>query len=278
MALVLVLLSIISTGLMFSCLDLRNTLVAKDIVSDCTYDPRNAMLLVLVIANKNPIYETYWAVWQRLKHDDPNIQVYFLLGDLNLTSAVTVNEKDNIVRIPTSETLIPGVLDKTVHAIQYFLQDSHRNFKYILRTNLSSMWHWQRLLQVLRMLNDTGVYAGVRGPGFVSGAGMLLSRDVAELLIENRSDLDMRVIDDVAIGALMTRLNIRSTILTRYDYTSTHLPAPLDKGERFYHYRIKTANRQVHDPYLFSRLYFELYPSPPSPCPRPLLGQRTTPT
>jgi hypothetical protein len=54
-----------------------------------------------------------------------------------------------------------------------------------------------------------GLYGGYVGKAvnenifFASGAGFLMSRDVADYLVENKASLRYDLIDDVAIGALL---------------------------------------------------------------------------
>jgi hypothetical protein len=83
---------------------------------------------------------------------------------------------------------------------------------FIWRTNLSSVLDFAGLQRYLETINLTGVYGGYIGLGslnngsstfFASGAGFLMSRDVAEYLVENKQFLRWDLIDDVAIGALL---------------------------------------------------------------------------
>lgn len=124
------------------------------------------------------------------------------------------------------ECLIPGILHKTVEALSYFLSvDS--SYSYVWRTNLSSVLDFAGLERYLGTISSTkalsvgttSLYAGYVGLGslnngskvnpdslssfFASGAGFLMSRDVALYLIENKEFLRWDLIDDVAIGALL---------------------------------------------------------------------------
>ena len=132
------------------------------------------------------------------------------------------------------ECLIPGILHKTVEAITFFLKGTtysasltpfNPSFKsmgskgndefplFVWRTNLSSVLDFAGLEKYLSTISSTkALYSGYVGLGslnngsssfFASGAGFLLSRDVAEYLIENKDFLRWDLIDDVAIGALL---------------------------------------------------------------------------
>ena len=228
---------------------------------DC--EPKlHAEIIVLVIATDNTVYSVNWAVWYRLKDQSNKIQTYFVRANRSV-SGLGINEVQNTITVPTNESYIPGILISTIEAVRALLNDSRRTFTYILRTNLSSLWHWDRLFAALKVMQlpATGVYAGVLGGGFVSGAGMLLSRDVAQALVNHSHALHFDLFDDVAIGQLMASINISETALPRCDYVNNQLPFPLDKGTCF-HYRVKNADRIKYDHYILSRLYFEIFPTP----------------
>ena len=125
------------------------------------------------------------------------------------------------------ECLIPGILHKTVEALSFFLRELRSlraplclrpdgcmipPYDYIWRTNLSSVLDFEGLERFLSSLNQpNGLYAGYIGKAlnngsptfFASGAGFLMSHDVAMYLVENKEFLRWDLIDDVAIGALL---------------------------------------------------------------------------
>jgi hypothetical protein len=78
---------------------------------------------------------------------------------------------------------------------------------FIWRTNLSSVLDFAGLQRYIGTINSSGFYGGYVGGEkdiwFASGAGFLMSRDVAEYLVLNKSLLRWDLIDDVAIGALL---------------------------------------------------------------------------
>lgn len=120
-----------------------------------------------------------------------------------------------------------GLIPTTISAISYL--QSKYNPDYIIRTNVSSYWNLSALRNLLATLPITGVYAGVTGDAFgrltgllknaryVSGAGMILSRDVCQEMISNREKFDVTWIDDLSIGRTLAKLKIRSSELNRID-------------------------------------------------------------
>lgn len=239
--------------------------------------PFGAQLLVLVIASHKPVsYQINWAVWRELRTKHSDVQVYMLVADPMLATVdeVLVDEENHTIFVKTDESYRPGVLLKTVKALNALLNDPRRRFTHILRTNLSSMWHWGRLLRVLN--NDlppngdfiAGFLMDDESPlveTFVSGAGMLMTRGVAKMIVEHAHGLQYELYDDLSIGVLMERLQVERISLPRCDFTNNTLPMVLDADPTCFHYRVKNrdvnevSSRAFYDGYIFSRLYFELY-------------------
>jgi hypothetical protein len=142
------------------------------------------------------------------------------LGSASLKDRFELDIANKTLFIRGDECLIPGILHKTVEALSFFLLEEGSNSRqalskavpFIWRTNLSSVLDFAGLQRYLGTINSSGVYGGYIGLGslnngsstfFASGAGFLMSRDVAEYLVENKQFLRWDLIDDVAIGALL---------------------------------------------------------------------------
>ena len=155
---------------------------------------------------------------------DPKL---FTLGSASLKDRFELDIANKTLFIRGDECLIPGILHKTVEALSFFLHHSallEPSFNsmglkgndefplFVWRTNLSSVLDFEGLQRYLGTINLSGVYGGYIGLGslnngsstfFASGAGFLMSRDVAEYLVKNKQFLRWDLIDDVAIGALL---------------------------------------------------------------------------
>jgi hypothetical protein len=127
------------------------------------------------------------------------------IGDTNLRDRFELDIANKTLFIRGDECLIPGILHKTVEALSYFLSF---DYNFVWRTNLSSVLDFEGLQRYLGTIRSTGFYGGYVGKTvseiwFASGAGFLMSRDVAEYLVLNKDLLRWDLIDDVAIGALL---------------------------------------------------------------------------
>ena len=148
-------------------------------------------------------------------HSDPeHIEAYFIKGDPtipveNLLVGDTIYSK-------ISDSYKPGMLQKSVMAME-FLLDKIKKSDYVLRTNLSSFYHFPRLLEFVNHLPKTRCYcAQAFTPShadvtpeyydipFGWGAGFILSPDLVQMLVEGKQELLKdadKIPDDVKIGA-----------------------------------------------------------------------------
>jgi hypothetical protein len=145
---------------------------------------------------------------------------------------------DDTVVVPGTETW-DGILGKTLEALKTLHAET---YPYVLRTNLSSVWNFPRLLDRIETLPRDRLYAGFHGLyhgtiPYISGAGILMSRDVVSCLLAHEADgLAMPVVDDVAIGAVLHAQGIPlGPPIPRVDLRNPTTPIPSDGV----HYRVK---------------------------------------
>jgi hypothetical protein len=191
-------------------------------------------LLVLVISSTDePVYNEHKEAWRSYMRSFSNLDTYFLeMGE-------TLGVSGDVFTCPGTESYRDIIL-KTVAAFKWF---PIKSYDYVLRTNLSSLWHFPRLLKHIETLPQKGVYAGFQGTRdgvpFASGAGILMSSDVVTRILHHESELlSVNIMDDVDIGTLANRLDIPLLPLPRTDILSSSIPADLSG----FHFRVK----QVH--------------------------------
>lgn len=203
------------------------------------------VLVLVVSGGSDPIYKKHKSVWRQNTH--PQITSVFIEYSSSVTEITLHNDT---LFLPGTESLI-GMTRKTLDSLRYFLQDE--TFTHVIRTNLSSMWHFPRLIEQLELLPANNLFAGFLGHTFVSGAGMYFSRDVCVLLLDHyESTCASTEQDDLAIsntlssiGIPMTPLQARFDILTpeaMETFRSVSLPT------RFHHFRFKQHGDRSVEP------------------------------
>jgi len=191
----------------------------------------NIKLLVLIIASDDyPVYKELQKLWRSYMHYDKNhVEAYFIRGDPDLATDCEIH--DDVIWTKTPENLIPGITNKTILSLEAFLPRIKGEFDYILRTNLSSFYVFPRLLEFLGSCQKNHFYCGsmiLYTPGIASGCGFLITPDIAEILVQHKSDLvnnttpniieGHEAYDDIVIGALIKNKGIPLIQHPRMDF------------------------------------------------------------
>lgn len=191
-------------------------------------------VLILVIYSSNPLYDAQQHFWRQYMNSSPDISCYFITFD----NVPTITLDGDTLRIPGVETY-EGITLKTLDALEYFL--TRDSYDFIIRTNISSIWDYPRLLTHLTTLPRTLVYSGRPGGTrgemtYASGSGMILTPDVCAKLLNARDfALQFQIVDDVDIGFTFQHLGIPLTDGIRHDLYDDTLEIPKD----LYHYRVR---------------------------------------
>lgn len=133
---------------------------------------------------------------------------------------------------------------KTISAMALMLEREEK-FTHFLRTNNSSVWDFSTMLEFLKTRQGGDLYAGVIGTygkfSFASGAGILMDRNTAKLVVENRKVLAYQYVDDVTLGEfLFSRKGIDIQKLARVD-----APFEAEAMDYGFHYRCKQGDLTV---------------------------------
>lgn len=174
-------------------------------------------ILVLIISSDGlPHYKKNRDVWRLYMNLYPHIHCYFIENSTDETRTYPCIQEDTLYL--KGEESFENILGKTLNGMEYLLGSDHYDF--IVRTNLSSVWCFGSLESYLESLPRTNVYSGPRGPYyhlerlhfwfyFVGGMGIIMSRDVCGLLLENRATAEgFKNMDDIDIGYTMHTLGI----------------------------------------------------------------------
>ena len=128
-----------------------------------------------------------------------------------------VHVRGDVLYVPGCESYIPGILYKTLEALEYCVRNFH--FDFIVRSNISTVIDFPRL--PLHELTDEIVYASAymwnkddRDNVYASGTNIILNRAAVDFLISHRDQINSDDIDDVAIGRLLSRVTVPRQLST----------------------------------------------------------------
>ena len=216
------------------------------------------VILVVIANDTNDYYcemmKNYWIPFiNYIKNHKLSIKIFMVFGQ-NLKN-IQINS-DDIIIANTGEGHIPQILQKTIFAFEYIY--TNFDFKHLIRTNLSSFFKSDKILELSNNLDSYDVYTGVSGKDFVSGAGFWLSKNTILYLLKNKKKLQFNLIDDRAISEILYTKFYKKTINIRQDLIEYDI-LKIDKNilhkYNSYHIRIKSNNR--HNDATIMKLFFE---------------------
>ena len=184
--------------------------------------------LNIVIYIQNEEYEKMYQALSGLYNKQENVETIFVTYD-NLINKKFIRKND-IIYINGKESLVPGLLRKTIDAL--LLVNDLNRFDYIIRSNMSTVIDFDRLSDIilknenipinymgghvhtLTWLDpDSGIIDNSNfGLRFASGTMIIFSPMVATLMLEKRHYFEFGIVDDVAIGAFI-KLNFPELII-----------------------------------------------------------------
>lgn len=216
-------------------------------------DPR---VLILIIASENhPVYSELQKVWESYMNSDPeHVTAYFLKADPLLDEKCKI--VGNTIYSKVIDGYRPGILLKTVYALEKLEPDLNK-YDYIVRTNLSTVFHFPRLLAYLNALPKERCYAGRildhnwdKTRVYVQGCGIIFSRDVVQGMMREKEYIiaqAQETPDDVVMGDVIRNQGVPIIQFPYYSFTSRDV-------------WLKQKNKLPNDAFLFRvRNYFLLH-------------------
>lgn len=222
-------------------------------------------ILNIIIYNPNSEYEVtmHDAVDKYIK--SPIIASFvtsFFVVLRSNTSGNNIEIEDNIIYVNGSESLVPGILHKTMESVRHCITTLNVSFDYLYRTNISTVTDFIKLAQLIRAHSTTqtfnytsclsyayypsGSTSNATGSFvFAQGTNILINRETTHKLCFDklcRNVLDGTLIpDDVAIAIALQQIRVFSDRLGEINFKINC--APEDYG-KYVCYRNKTTDRK----------------------------------
>lgn len=213
-------------------------------------------IIFLILANDTEHYLPMQTEWRKYMKSHQYINCYFIKYHNNENEQEIFCNEDTIY-VKGEESLIPGCLDKTLKSIEFLLNNKYE-FDYILRTNLSSVWNLHKFYD---LVDTIGYHAAAvndiaRNKPFLSGAGLLLSRNTCKLIINNKDEIDYKLIDDLAISWFLLDKNIKFDSLKRsFAYSGITDEEINNRIKNNYHLRSKNYTLKENEYINYMRIF-----------------------
>lgn len=235
------------------------------------------ILFLIISSDDNSIYKEFKKL-QRLYLNLPidpefNIQYFFVefKSDINMV----VRDHDTIY-IQGEESINPGMILKTCKAIEYVYNNCEYDF--LIRTNLSTLFNLSNLCEYLRLLPKENACGGFNYRTFITGTGIILSRDVSKIILDNFLRYNIYTHnEDIIISAVLNKFKTpyynpkhffkwgiivedENIDCSDYEYFLTKGEfKELDLPNNILHFRIKNEGNRELDIQYFKYLIEKLY-------------------
>ena len=163
----------------------------------------------------------------------------------------------NYIYVPGTEHFYPGMYHKTMKAMEYI--NSHYNYEFVIRSNLSSFWNLNHLIDLkpsLPIHNFAGgsMVTTVLPEPYISGTSIILSKDTCTTLTTVYSPT-ISYYEDICISFILVSLGYVFSDIKNYNYDIA--VNELKYGNILY-YRLKQHDRN-DDLILFEALMKTIY-------------------
>ena len=210
-------------------------------------------------------------VWQKYMNNDADILCLFRNTEKNLKEDHYLDINNNTLSIKGNHKY--GAIENPLKTMKYL--NYYYTYDYLLTTTSSCFWVLPKLKIILTQLPKTGIYFGSTAYPepkygnaiFVSGSGIIMSRDVVQLLINDIDILsqDKDTPDDVIISKCLFKHNVLPTHYPRYDFVDNRIDNVEQRiietnNQNICQYRAKNeANRLYYDTIILYALYVYYY-------------------
>lgn len=213
------------------------------------YTPiNNTKIINLIIYNPIITYEVEMkTILTNYLKSVPNLVFYFITLREQVEEYI-IDDINNIMYINGHESFIPGILNKTISAIEYC--NKNIDYDYIIRSNISTIIDFSKLnlnhdfmscypIELQWIDPKAGIHNNnLIGTKFASGTSIIMSKKSILYLLEHKHELDTTVIDDVSIG----------DVLSKYKYLEKIGNMSInDENENAICYRNRIVNPSTND-------------------------------
>lgn len=202
-------------------------------------------IIFIIIASPSDFYNKNKMVFNKFMNKNKNIKSFFIYGNVD-KSKVFKTKHDLYFNCP--ENLRPGVLIKTIKAFEYIKKKF--TFDYVIRTNLSTFWNIKLLLHKIKYFPNEKCLAGqLTKSGYFWGTGIILSKDLINILIKDKNKLNYKLPDDVTLCKyLHNNYQIKYINEKRCDTFTKFIPRNKKLiPKNFTSYRLKTPKNRHLD-------------------------------
>ena len=156
--------------------------------------------LVLYSSDNNRSYDKMKQITEKYYNKFPNVKTIYYRFSPEISQKYEL--RDNVLHIQGDESYTPGILQKTIDTFEYF-RNELSEYQYIVRSNISTIIRFDLLSNDLEQNSvdyGCGLCFSDSAHTFSSGTSIILSPKMVINMIDNKSQFNYDIIDDVSIG------------------------------------------------------------------------------
>jgi hypothetical protein len=196
--------------------------------------------LIMAHSTKDPVFVNYKEKWDMLKKGiNYPIDFYYLYTKKTGEGRYFV--ENDCIYSDYEENYWDALLVKVLDGIRFFLEN---DYDLLFKTNLSSFINFSNFYRISNEIfkRSGPLYSGCQNSiDFGSGAGFMINRESAKIILDNEADFSTKWTDDIFISDILIRKNsVRLTQdFIRYDLHDLGLTVSEDRVRNCSHVRIK---------------------------------------
>ena len=190
-------------------------------------------VLILLIYSENQLYNEMLNLQRKYVNSHPEITSYFIQFRNDQTNVVEI--ENDMIYVKGKEHIL-NITTKTLLAMQYLLCQQNLIFDFVVRTNISTVINFGKLIQYCSTIPRENIYTGgyiynlqwldhycgifndeLFGTLYAQGTSIFWSYDVAMHIANNTDKVRTDIIDDIAFSV----------------YLKTFLPKAIDSLQKY---------------------------------------------
>lgn len=159
---------------------------------------RIAILIISSEEKERWVFEK--SIWKQYMNSNKDIDCFFVETDLSLPSKAVKLSK-NLIQVGCEDGVMKGIFRKTILVLQHL----ENKYDFYIRTNLSTFWRFNLLIQALRGISPKEIfYGGWAWKDYIAGFAIILNKKACSLLVkEGIKHYDKAGRDDRLIGEIL---------------------------------------------------------------------------
>jgi hypothetical protein len=187
-------------------------------------------IIILILSSNGSIYkklkelQTYYLnQFKQIEfifvefENDITLEESFRPEKHNFSNEISFNKETHTLTCKGSESITPGMIIKTCKALEYI--NENYEYDFLFRTNLSTFININKLIDFLNNLPTINVCAGFSFSGFITGTGLIMTKDVTNIVINNYEQFNYtNICEDVLISQILGHYKVKYYNPVTYNY------------------------------------------------------------